>query len=653
MKSEKIGLSIRTRIGLGSLLVVLLAWSLLASLSYSATGTLLDLASRYIFSAAAKEISLEVQSAYQPVQRTTILLSEGSLPNAYSIEDRQESLSLVVEMLRQHPQTLGIQAGYDNGDYFMVRQLVTEQMRERLGAPEGTSFTADHLLGSRAESPRRIFYDADLAELGEMVIPDDGYDPRIRPWYIEAINTNQAITTAPYVFFFVRDVGVTVGHRSPNSNSVVAADLTLDSIANYLSERLVTPGSEIVLRSGDGIVAWSGGNSLIVNGEEVRQRRLTDMDSPLFNSLSAGENPEGWLVHRENINVTQDSVLELIIAVPESELLIEFADIRSRILLLSFLLLILLVPMAWWLANRVSQPIRELHAAIDNSEAEPFELELPPARGNDEISALNHALQDYIADLKAATTARQKLENELDIARRIQMELVPGGGELTVSIGNDQLYAHLIPARAVGGDLYEMLALEDGRYFIAVGDVSDKGMPAALFMSRTVALMKMLAPRASSAAEILSELNNELVKGNDSCMFITLFCGFYQPETGDLEFSSAGHNPPVLVSTSGAKFLELESGPALGVFDDMSFQSQHLQIAHGESLCVYTDGITEAFNALREEFSDERLLETLATQGNDWSAAKSGEDLLQAVRKFAAEAAQSDDITLLILNRQS
>lgn len=653
MKSEKIGLSIRTRIGLGSLLVVMLAWSLLAYLSYTASGALLELASRHIFAAATEGISLEVQSAYQPVQRTTVLLADGNLANASSIEERQEFLPIVTEMLLEHPQALGIQAGYENGDYFMVRQLPTVDLRQRFGAPEAALFTVDHLLGDRSRNPLRMFYDSNLSFIGETNIPDEGYDPRIRPWYIEAMNSDQAITTSPYLFFFLRDVGVTVGRQSPSGNAVIATDLTLDSSATYLTEHQITPGTEIVLLSRNGIVARSSGNSFLLNGEEIRQLQLSDIESPLFQALSTNQSLAGWLIYRDSVGLTADEQLQLIIAVPEDELLADFSSIRNRILFISFLLLTLLVPLSWWFANRVSTPIRELHAAIDNSESEPFDLELPPAIGNDEVSALNHALRDYIADLKAATTARQKLENELDIARRIQMELVPGGGELTVNLGKDQLYAHLIPARAVGGDLYEMLALDDGRYFLAVGDVSDKGMPAALFMSRTVALMKMLAPRADSAAEILAELNNELVKGNDSCMFITLFCGYYQPDTGELEFSSAGHNPPVLVGTSGAKFIELDSGPALGVFEDVSFQTQHLQIDHGELLCIYTDGITEAFNSLREEFSDARLLATLGAQSSDCSAASSGKELLDAVRQFAAETAQSDDITLLILNRQS
>lgn len=651
MNSEKIRFSIRTRICLGSLVVVLLAWSLLAYLSYTASGTLLELASRHIFSAATEGISLEVQSAYQPVQRTTVLLADGNLANANNIEERQEFLPIVTEMLLGHPQALGIQAGYDNGDYFMVRQLATADLRQRFGAPETTFFTVDHLLGDRSRNPLRMFYDSNLSLIGEMEIPDEGYDPRIRPWYIEAMNSDQAITTAPYLFFFLRGVGVTVGRQSPAGNAVIATDLTLDSSATYLTEHQITPGTEIVLLSTNGIVARSGGSSFLLNGEEIRQLQLSDIESPLFRALSANRTPAGWLVYRDSISLTEDEQLQLIIAVPENELLAEFSAVRNRILFISFLLLTLLVPLSWWFANRVSTPIRELHAAIDNSESEPFDLELPPARGNDEIGALNHALRDYITDLKTATTARQKLENELDIARRIQMELVPGGGELTVSVGQDQLYAHLIPARAVGGDLYEMLALEDGRYFIAVGDVSDKGMPAALFMSRTVALMKMLAPRANSAADILAELNNELVKGNDSCMFITLFCGYYQPDTGELEFSSAGHNPPVLAGPSGTRFLELESGPALGVFEDVGFTSQHLQLQQKELICIYTDGITEAFNSLREEFSDERLLEALENPKSSDSATTQGEELLSRVREFVAEAPQSDDITLLILNR--
>nr|WP_254722160.1 SpoIIE family protein phosphatase [Gilvimarinus xylanilyticus] len=347
------------------------------------------------------------------------------------------------------------------------------------------------------------------------------------------------------------------------------------------------------------------------------------------------------------------------ISVPENELLAEFRQLRDRVLWWSLGLLILLVPLAWWWATGISRPIRRLSDAVTNVDQADFVMNLPAVRNKDEVGVLTHALermsdslQRYIAELASATAARQKLESELDIARRIQMDLVPGGGELAVNVGEDSLYACLKPARAVGGDLYEMLALDDGRYFVAVGDVSDKGMPAALFMSRAVALAKMLAPRADSPATLLAELNHELVKGNDSCMFITLICGFYAPKTGELIFSSAGHNPPVLIRNNNAQFVELDSGTAVGVFEGIDYFNQRLLLSSGDQLCVYTDGITEAFNAQREEFSERRLISTLNSDAPNSTVKDRGEHVLEAVHAFAAGEAQSDDITLMILGKR-
>ncbi|MDO3383060.1 SpoIIE family protein phosphatase [Gilvimarinus algae] len=652
-------MSIRSKIALASLVAVTLVWTVLAALSYTATGILLDVTSRALFSAATNEISLQIESSYQPVQNTTVLLADSRLVAATDLNERLESLPLLVGMLQQHHEALAIQVGYDNGDYFIVRKLLEPTLRERLGAPPEAGYTVDHFRGDRASEPLRSFYSNALARLGEMPLTGDGYDPRVRPWYRDAQASHSVTTTAPYVFYFMREIGVTIGKRSADGRAVVATDLALNSISRYLSRQRVTPGTEVLLRGGNGIIAWSGDDVLLETGDELRQRRLSDFDRPLFKALSAGQSLPGWLIHREPIAFAGAEALELVIAVPEHELMAEFSGIRRQVLLYAFVLLIPLVPFAWWLASRLTRSIRELHAAVEAVDRESFELTLPPVRGNDEVGALNlalgamsDALRHYIADLEVATQARQKLESELDIARRIQMDLVPGGGELAASIGRDQLYACLRPARAVGGDLYEMQALDDGRYFLAVGDVSDKGMPAALFMSRAVALAKMLAPAAGSAAALLEALNTELVKGNESCMFITLFCGFYEPETGTLQFSCAGHNPPVYIGDDGPQLLELDSGTALGVFEGVIYHDQQMTLASGEELCVYTDGITEAFNTRREEFSEQRLLGVLSSAESEQGSARGhGESILQAVTAFAAGAAQSDDITLMILRR--
>lgn len=658
MPNSPIRLSFQLKVALGSLMAVLLVWSGLAALSLTATNTLIDVTSQRLYSSNSNELALQVKATYEPLIVNTAILAEHSLSSYQTYEERMQSVPLLLSILNQSDAVSAILAGYDNGDHFMVRTLPTDVSRTQLNAPADAHYAVDHLYGDRREVPFRRFYDEQFSLLLERSLPDYAFDPRVRPWYITAQASEHVITTDPYVFFSSREMGMTIAKRSSDSNAVVAMDVALSTVSSYLARQRITDNTDVVLRNNDGFIAWSGGQPVIETPTGIRQRQLGDIDRQPFQSLAEGELPEDWLIHQENVESVLGGDLAMLIAVPKDEFLVELRQVRDRILLYSFIILVLLVPLAWWMSSRLAGPIRELHRAISNVDKATFALELPPVRSNDEIGALNRALlamsealQHYIEDLEVATAAKQKLESEMEIARRIQMELVPGGGEHQESLRSDDIYARLIPARAVGGDLYDVLKLNDGRYFIAVGDVSGKGMPAALFMSRAVALTKLIAPTVSSAGEFLSLLNEELVRNNDSCMFITLFCGFYDARSGSFQCACAGHNPPIILRQGSADFLELEAACALGVFEESDFPNQTIELTSGEEICIYTDGITEAFNEAKEEFTDQRLMDLLSGDQRPLSAQERAKTVLQAVEQFSDGCPQSDDITLVVLRR--
>ncbi|EAR08447.1 serine phosphatase [Reinekea sp. MED297] len=652
-------MSFQVKVALGSLIAIVLVWSVLAVLSFTATNALIDSTSRKLYAAHANELTLQVQATYEPLVLNTALLSEHRLATANTFAERMQSVPMLMSVLRQAPQTTAILAGYENGDHFMLRMFRNDELRTRLNAPSNAVFAIDHSYGDRRETPFRQFLDADMNLIQQQDLPDYRFDPRTRPWYLSAQKSNGVVSTDPYVFFSSREIGITIAMHSPDKKAVLALDVALSSVSDYLSRQRITENTEVVLRNQNGMVAWSGNASLVMSADTLRQRRLDDIDREPFRSLADGSAPTDWLIHREPMNLVFGDDMEMLIAVPKDEFLVELRQTRNRILFYSFTILALLVPMAWVLSNRLAGPIRELYAAVSKVDKQTFELELPPVRSNDEIGALNRALlamsealQHYIVDLEAATVAKQKLESEMEIARRIQMELVPGGGELEKTNNHGEIYAHLIPARAVGGDLYEVLKLADGRYFIAVGDVSGKGMPAALFMSRAVALTKMMAPTAPSAGAFLSRLNDELVKNNESCMFITMLCGFYDAQTGKFQCANAGHNPPVLTKEQSSEFLHLESGSALGVFEDNEFPDQTIALESKQQLFIYTDGITEAFDMEQREFSDERLLAALSDDNVQPSAPEQATSVIRDVEAFAAGAPQSDDITVVVMRRR-
>jgi sigma-B regulation protein RsbU (phosphoserine phosphatase) len=199
----------------------------------------------------------------------------------------------------------------------------------------------------------------------------------------------------------------------------------------------------------------------------------------------------------------------------------------------------------------------------------------------------------------------------------------------------------------VGGDLYSYHC-RDRRLFIAVGDVSDKGVPAALFMARAISLIQQLAATSRDPAVAMAALNNALASGNDNCMFVTLFLGIVNLDTLELHFSSAGHTRPSLVRAGRALSIEQEQGPALGLVAQLDFPRNLLQLQDGDRLAIFTDGIDEAFNEEDEMFGLARFNETLL-ECRALPPAAAGASLFTALHSFTGETPQSDDICLLLL----
>ncbi|MEE9911902.1 MAG: SpoIIE family protein phosphatase [Deltaproteobacteria bacterium] len=254
---------------------------------------------------------------------------------------------------------------------------------------------------------------------------------------------------------------------------------------------------------------------------------------------------------------------------------------------------------------------------------------------------------------RALEKAKLTMEGELSVAREIQMSLVPKTFPPVPLRDEFSLFATLEPAREVGGDLYDFYFVEDNRFFFMIGDVSGKGVPAALFMavSRTVMKAKM-QPGDVGLGPIVSDVNRTLCEGNDASMFVTAFCGFLDAATGDVTYVNAGHNPPVIVKADGSAFyLEVTANVPLGVLDDKAFSEEKLRLEPGDTLVLYTDGVTEATNRQKDFFTDARLLGVLGGT-NRISARGIVEKTIAAVHQFAAGAAPADDITLLALRME-
>ena len=273
-----------------------------------------------------------------------------------------------------------------------------------------------------------------------------------------------------------------------------------------------------------------------------------------------------------------------------------------------------------------------------------------------EILEVKARVRSLVKAKAYADAVRHAQEREISIAREIQLGLLPSDfAGLAEGTGLD-VHAVIEPARQVGGDLFEVLRFPDGRLVVAVGDVCGKGISAALFMAVTVTLLRTLARLHDSPAEILRRLNEELAAQNPRDMFVTMVC--LDVRGGRVTCANAGHDTALLVGSTGGstggsiglRHVFPSTGTVVGLFPGKTYADETLELAPGETLVLYTDGVSEAADPRDAHFGEERV-RACFEDGAGGSAAESVARLLAAVRAFAAGAAQSDDITILALRR--
>ena len=280
-----------------------------------------------------------------------------------------------------------------------------------------------------------------------------------------------------------------------------------------------------------------------------------------------------------------------------------------------------------------------------------FDFIIKPIDFEDFRVTISRAL-GQLAQWREALASRHKLallQRELDVANTIQQSILP---DSFPSSAQFQIDGSMEPARDVGGDFYYVEPLEDGRISLAIADVSDKGIPAALFMMLTRSLLKGTQRQSPEPGKVMEILNKLLHEDNDTSMFVTLFYALFDPKSGGFTYSNGGHNPPLLVRQDGkSELLPMTDGMALGVAPDMAFKEASVTLAPGESVFLYTDGVTEAVNQKNDEFGLARVQEQLAKLPKA-DAKKINQGIFKAVKDFAEETPQFDDITCLTLHRK-
>lgn len=277
-----------------------------------------------------------------------------------------------------------------------------------------------------------------------------------------------------------------------------------------------------------------------------------------------------------------------------------------------------------------------------------FDFITKPVNFDDLEITINKTLLEILTIRRWLTEHDQlvSIQYDLNISREIQQAILPKKFPPFPDEPNFDIYATMVAANEVGGDFYDFFLIDKHRLGFVIGDVSGKGISAAIFMAVSRTLIRATGLKGNSVSECIGYVNNLLCKESVSSMFVTVFYGILNTQTGIVDYVNAGHNPPFILSSNGISMVEMTDGLALGVLDDFSFLSKQIKLKNGDKLLLYTDGVIDAFNPKETAYGEEKFINFLNHSLNvpiETMIKKSIDD----IHDFAGDAPQSDDISLL------
>jgi sigma-B regulation protein RsbU (phosphoserine phosphatase) len=450
-------------------------------------------------------------------------------------------------------------------------------------------------------------------------------------------------------------------------NGVVTVDISLEKLRRMIGDIKIYNTGYSFLLSKEGIF-MSHPDSLVVVRESVfsfsKKHNLTDFEK-IGRDMVDGKT--GFMQYyslllKEDCYLFHTSLKSngwsLAMVIPEREILADLYSLNRKILIIGILGFIAIFIIIILISGSITRPLEKLAWAAQHIGDGNFDIQMPEINSKDEIgelagsfSHMQAQLRQYIRNLKDETAARQKIESELKIAHDIQQGIIPKIFPPFPNRSDIDIHAALIPAREVGGDLYDYFLLEDDLLAFVIGDVSGKGVPASLLMAITRTLFRSRTQKGMKVNEVMEAINSDLCIDNENAMFVTLFMGMLNLKNGELEYCNAGHNYPFILHKSGSIVcLEVTHGTPAGLISSLKYERNTIMIHKNDCIVLYTDGVTEAMNLENELFGEERLKDVLEYKDHGFQVSRVTDLILEEVAQFTKDAEQSDDITILVLS---
>ena len=440
------------------------------------------------------------------------------------------------------------------------------------------------------------------------------YDYRSQEWFCKPLELGSGYWSEPYydeggggVIMTTYSVPVMVKGKPV---AVFTADVSLDWLTELVGKVKVYPNTYNFMISRSGRIMVSPAETLVMRHsiQEVAQKTDgSEVFAGVGEAMLSGQAGDTQLKYKgKMLRVFFDTISRtgwsMSIIIPEDEIYGESKRVGFVVMLLQILGVLLLIVI--------------LYFTVKNQK-----------------------------ELRLASDSKTRIEGELQAASDIQSSMLPKTFPPFPSRDDIDMAAAIVPAKEVGGDLYDFY-IRDEKLFFCIGDVSGKGVPASLFMAVTRSLFRSVSNHEHSPAKIVTTMNDSLSESNDASMFVTFFCGVLDMKTGHMVYCNAGHNAPIAL-TDRIGELPVDSNIPLGVMPGFAFTEQEADIRYDDAIFLYTDGVTEAENIHHELFGEERMIKVLHTRR---SASEQMACVADAVREFRGEAAQSDDITVLFIH---